>query len=457
MITITIPADNVEERTYAVRTMFEDLLGFSSNCYLCQISSNTKDYIIILPNGNNIIVEDHFFCKYTTPLSYITQQSLPTELNFFHTKWGEEIPIIYGEDKYVENEGNVRMGLDIFASVFFMLARWEETLLGREVNGDCDEKLLFAIKHSIEKRPIVNEYEAILRNILLQNDVQVPKRKFEIVMTHDVDGIITPSYGEIARHLKQQILGKRHVNNLTVLSWWQELKYKKYFPKPYSQFTKYTDLCKQFNIQEWFYFKVCAGGEKEATYLYNDKRLIEVIENLRKDRNLNCKIGFHPSQSTFNNIKQWNAETKRIKALLRNTSLIGRNHHLLYNYSMLNWWESLCDGSSDAVVNISNCVFHKTLGFRSGVVTPYFLFDIYQRRQLNIKEYPCQIMDTALRRAKYRSREDAINDINEVISQTRKHSGILLLTWHIYIRTTKLLDEYFAWCQLVLDKAKITL
>ena len=40
-----------------------------------------------------------------------------------------EIPIIYGTDKMQrESNGDVVVGLDIFASTFFMLTRWEENL-----------------------------------------------------------------------------------------------------------------------------------------------------------------------------------------------------------------------------------------------------------------------------------------------------------------------------------------
>ena len=44
-------------------------------------------------------------------------------------------------------------------------------------------------------------------------------------------------------------------------------------------------------------------------------------------------------------------------------------------------------------MHISNCVFHKRQGFRSGVCVPYRLFDLYQRRVMNLIEHPCQIMD----------------------------------------------------------------
>ena len=110
-----------------------------------------------------------------------------------------------------------------------------------------------------------------------------------------------------------------------------------------------------------------------------------------------------------------------------------RRSLLLYNYQTLGAWEkNIFKTTSPDEFKISNCVFHKRLGFRSGVAVPYSVFDIYSRRVMALKEYPCQIMDSAIRRAKYISNIDIENDIEYIVNQCKKYSGHLLLTWHIY-------------------------
>ncbi len=74
----------------------------------------------------------------------------------------KDIPIIYGTDKLEiteQNQNIITCGIDIFASSFFMLTRWEEY-----VNKNRDRHNRFpaieslAFKNDFLSRPVVNEY-----------------------------------------------------------------------------------------------------------------------------------------------------------------------------------------------------------------------------------------------------------------------------------------------------------
>lgn len=441
MIRLTCPNNNIPERTYAIETLFVDVLGCKCDDYSIQFGDDVHNYELDV-DGNNIIIEDHFFNRFVEPLSYLKSENIPTELRIFHGL-DMEIPIIYGEDKFVQNEAGAVVGLDVFASAFFMLTRWEESLLGREEKGDCEESQLFCVKHGIHQRPIVNEYADFMRK-LLPSDISFSTRRYEVVLSHDVDGFLTPSWFRIAKDFVKQTIHGAPKNKVLNLTWKEEIKYKQAFPSAYSQFELYTNLTEKYNIKEWFYFKVCGKGETEATYLFGDKQTKEIVDKLKKMNNPNVVLGFHPSQNMFGNQKQWNKEVDRITELLQEKPVIGRNHHLLYNYETLRMWESI----SDSPLSISNCVFHKRQGFRSGVCVPYHLFDLFQQRVMRLIEHPCQIMDTVIRYdTKIKSNEERWSDIQTVIEQVRKHKGELVLTWHIYIRNKKLIQDYYHWCE----------
>lgn len=443
MVRIICPDNNVPERKYSIDCVFRDLLGFGENEYKVLFNEYFDEFYQIEINEQIIKIEDHFFRFHKAPLSYLNSSNIPSVLHYFHA-FDLSVPIIYGVDKFIQEENTIYIGLDIFASTFFMLTRWEENFLGREEKGDCDESQLFSVRHNIYKRPIVNEYEAILRKILTSCGISLQSRQFQVVLAHDVDGIITPSWSGIIKSLLKRILGK-YRTSITVLSWRQQLIYKFKFPNCFSQFKFYRDICIKYNIQEWFYFKVCAKGEVESTYHYNDSELIKLVNYLKEEND--TYLGFHPSQSTFNDIQRWNKEVNRISQLIGNGFIIGRNHHLLYNYQMLRLWENLALKSSlNNDFKISNCVFHKRLGFRSGVAVPYSIFDIYERRVMSLKEYPCQIMDTAIRLGRYVDDTAVADDINYIVNQCKTYSGHLILTWHIYIRKIELIKDYYNKC-----------
>lgn len=440
MIQITCPNNNVPERLYAIGVLFGDALCINQNDIKIQFSDDCQNYEINT-GGDLFIFEDHFFNHFDVPLSYLKKENIPSELLFFHGL-GLELPIIYGDDKFIREDNTVIIGLDIFASTFFMLTRWEESLLGREEKGDCDESLLFCVKHGIHQRPIVNEYADLLRQ-LLPTGISFQTRNYEVVLSHDVDGFLTPTWPRILLDFIKQTISGAPKNTVRHLTWKDKINYKKAFPIAYGQFDLYTALTEKHNISEWFYFKVCSKGEPEATYLYDKNEIVDIINRLNTKHNNKLVLGFHPSQNVFENKEQWNREVSRIVGLLKGNPTIGRNHHLLYNQEMLRLWEQM----GEKPMMISNCVFHKNMGFRSGACVPYHIFDLYQRRMMELVEYPCQIMDSAIRLHKYKSEEEMWNDIHLIANRVKHYNGILVLTWHIYVRRLDVVMDYYRLCQ----------
>jgi len=446
MIKIYCPSNNIPERRYSIEVLFNHLMGCDvSEDSIC-FRDDVEDYIVKV-GEKQMVIEDHFFSKYREPLSYLKGSSLPKELTFLHAK-GQEIPIIYGVDKYVETEDDLTIGLDIFASTFFMLTRWEESIYGRDEKGDCNENLLFGVVHGICKRPVVNEYEFFLRGILSQWGVQMKQREYKVVLTHDVDGLITPTWSGIIRGL----LFSMKTGSQQRLTWKQKVAYRRVFPNAYSQVDIYVKLCEQYNIPEWFFFKVCAPHETEATYSYDDMRVKDVVEKLNHLNTHQIRLGFHPSQSTINNYEQWESECHRIKELLGGEPLVGRNHHLLYNLQMLRWWEE--SFFTEGCFDISNCVFHRHQGFRSGMVVDYPIFDYYERRQMQLMEHPNSIMDTAIRYSvEKKGTEQIDSELREIISMVKRFKGELILTWHIYLRNKKLINDYIKYAEKIVRYA----
>ena len=333
-----------------------------------------------------------------------------------------------------------------------MLTRWEESLLGREEKGNSSGSL-YTVKNNIHQRPIVNEYEAFLKELLHLYGVQTKERSFTVAMSHDVDGLLASSWSQIGRDMLVQVIKGFPKNRVVNLTWLAEVIYKLCYPKAYNQVDKYVALCEKYHITEWFYFKVCARGEVEATYNYDDSRFLEVIDRLRKRKNPDISLGFHPSQSSFNNQSQWDKECQRITYVLGEKPPVCRAHHLLYNMPTLRMWEKSL-ATEESPFHVSNSVYHKVFGFRSGIAVPYPIFDYYERRKMNLIEHPCQIMDTIVRYAtKGKTDAEIWNELVSIIDSVKKYQGELVLTWHIYRRNVSLINRYFTWCEKIVAYA----
>lgn len=189
MITIGFPKDNLPEREYIIDVIFGQFLGVD---YQILPEANTKHWSVTLNNGNRLLFKDAFFSQHTDELSYLSESHLPQKIDYAVNQFlvEEDIPVLYGSTSCVIKRGQIDCGIDIFASSFFMLTRWEEHVnKRRDKHNRFSAKDSIAYKNNFLHRPIVNEYVEMLWNMLqhLGYEGKRKKRKYELMATHDVD------------------------------------------------------------------------------------------------------------------------------------------------------------------------------------------------------------------------------------------------------------------------------
>ena len=198
---ITIPSDHIEERSYSIRFILYDLLGIN---FTIEISPKTNDYIIELAN-KSIIIKDAFFSSHLKN-NYLNVNNIPKTVPLFKNKFAssEDIHIIFGSNDIHYENSILVCRIDILASVFFMLTRWEEMVHPiRDVHGRFPGEESIAFKNNFLSRPVVNEYAELLWNMLVACGFKGERKKkeFQLFMTHDIDHLFTPvTNRQIAAH-----------------------------------------------------------------------------------------------------------------------------------------------------------------------------------------------------------------------------------------------------------------
>ena len=74
--------------------------------------------------------------------------------------------------------------------------------------------------------------------------------------------------------------------------------------------------------------------------------------------------------------------------------------------------------------------YSEAIGFRTGTCHPYRAFDVRERRPLDLREEPFQVMDVTLLSAMGLSLDAAREAVLEVAAQCRRHRGRLGILWH---------------------------
>lgn len=373
------------EKKYTIEALFKHILGIE---YAVEYH-NSDNYTIETPNGNSIVIVDQYFYKLDDQKSLLTQSKLPSDINFINSNLAidEKIPTLFGKPQISASEsGNVKkikLQADIFSSSFFMLTRMEEYLI-----NDRDEHERFqgdnslACKHDFLHRPVVNEYAELLWNILLSlgyDEKNRGKSEYKIFPTHDVDKI----YFKLN---SQNILGDLFLDwSLSRAIKRARLPKKNYW----DTFSWLMDESEKNNLKSTFYFIPDSQHKLDNRYSLNEKLVKEKIGEIKSRGHL---IGIHPGYATMKNEIEFLKQKRILEEAVGFEITLSRQHYLRFDIHHTGRILEKANIQID-----SSLGFADKVGFRCGTSSKFPIFDLYERRKLNVMESPLIIMETILR------------------------------------------------------------
>jgi len=423
MLTITCANNNISERKYIIDMIMKNFLDIDYKLVFCEnFSVYRLEY-----NNKRIEFKDAFFDLYRIECSYLKAECLPKYpicyLDYSVLK--KALPIIYGEDYLILNDSNIKCGLDIFSSSFFMLTRWEELIYPAKSNlKRIDESSLVSVINEFYNRPIVNEYCEFLVDLLDRIGFEyTTNRKFKVFLTHDVDWCYLSSFSELKKNLVKLWKTNSRAAIKTFCRYW----YYRFFKKnPFDSFNEIMDISENNNFFDAFYFKATEKGENGHTYDISDLRVKKIIDNISKRGH---EIGFHPSENTVDNFQQFYKEYMRLKGVYRGLIQGGRNHNLLYNKNTFEQWNNV------GLKYDSGYGFQFRNGFRCGTCYMFQVFDVFKRCTLNVFEIPFIAMDSVAIRRK-NSENEMYDEIISLIEMVKKYNGIACIIFHSNLMNT---------------------
>ncbi len=390
MITINIPNTFLPERTYIINVIFGEFLELEYRI----LPKDTQNYEIILGDGNKLILIDSFFSHFKDGLDYLDEKNIPVEVKFLKNQFivEEDIPVIYGNNELKINENEIICGIDIFSSSFFMLSRWEEHAnKTREVHNRFPSVASLAYKNNFLDRPIVNEYIEMLWKMLtfLGCEQKQKKRKFELILTHDVDNPLKFSGWRGAKTFIINFAGDiiKRRNPFLALSTLRSFVFIKLGLEkdPFDTFDYLMDLSEKSGVKSNFYFMGGGTTEYDSCYSLKDNFIKKLMEKIDKRGH---NIGFHSSYNTYNNKKQWQKEYQELSSVSPQKIKTGRQHFL--RFEVPTTWQIWEDNN---MTYSSTLNFPDKEGFRCGTCYEFSVFNILTREKLKLKEHPLIVME----------------------------------------------------------------
>lgn len=438
LIVLKTNAQNSKEKEYIANVIFKEFLGLAFRIKWEEI----KNYKLVLANGKQLIIEDHFFNKFPEEKAYLKIENIPEEV-----KWAENdflaeknIPAIFGNEKLEVTENIIVCGIDIFASAFFMLTRWEEY-----VNKTRDEHDRFpasaslAYKNNFLDRPVVNEYVEILWRMMKQLDPALKRkeRKPLLLLTHDVDRPFqfTSCYSGL-KVIFDDLVKRRSLSSAV-----KKLitKIGVHFFKKKDTFDTFDFLMSQsekMNLHSYFFFKGTGTSSYDRNYDMHSPEIQKIIQKIKARGHF---IGFHPGYNAYNDEKQFANEKQQLEVCLEKKLTFGRQHFLRFD-APFTWqiWEK------QSMLWDSTLGYADKEGFRCGVCYDYPVFDFLQMKQLKLREKPLIVMEGSLLSYQYNLDSKQIADkIKKLMEIVCRYRGIFVLLWHNSSLTDKKEKELY--------------
>lgn len=422
MLEVKIPNNFIAERQYIIETLLSDFLGIETEISV----GDDEDYKLILPNKSEIIIKDDFFSKFNEDEGYLSVKNIPNKIDYAQNSFTPEadIPVLYGNERIVVDEKKIECSIDIFASSFFMLTRWEEAVIKeKDEHQRFPDELSLAQKFNFHKRPIVNEYTEMLWNFILQlNSKQKRKqRKYQVILTHDVDYF--RRYNSINKYINA--IGGDIILRKNPLLWFKttfdfittKLKLKK---DQYDTFDYLMDVSDKHHLKSRFYFIPGKPREEDVRYDIDDPLIKKTIDNIFKRGHI---TGLHGTYKSFNKPDDFQSELKRLKSIYPHITE-GRQHYLRFqNPKTWQIWDE-ANMLSDSSIGFAN-----TPGFRSGVCYAYPVFNIETRKKLKLQEQALIFMEGALGWKNHKA-SHFVDELSQLSNIVKKYNGNFVFLWH---------------------------
>lgn len=414
MITIRIPNNNIPERTYAVKLVFQYFLGLD-----IEIIPQETEKIIISWASKRIVFDDTFW-KGNDCLQYLNIQYLP-KVTYITSEFSieKDLPVLYGTGTFIKERDCICCGIDVFASVFFMVTRWEEYIVrDRDQYDRFIGKNSVAYKNAFLDRPVVNEYVELIWNMLVSLGFEGNRkaRSFEVVLTHDVDDpFMRLRFLRVTKYICQSII-QGHIK--------EAIGYiPDYFKDSYDTYDFLMDISESIKVKSHFYFMSAhwhTSARSKSPYI--GSHLNRIIDKVKKRGHF---VGFHPGFFSIDSLDNWREEKVWIEEITKQTVNEGRQHFLRFSVPQtFSIWE-------DNHMNIDSTLsYHDVEGFRCGTGDAYPVFDILKRKEYQLKERPLVLMDGTVTSYQQYSMDKISVVMNYYLNVGKKYAMPITLLFH---------------------------
>lgn len=322
--------------------------------------------------------------------------------------------------------------LDIFSKIFVMVSRYEEYIADPSVfdhHQRFPASQSFASKLNILRQPIGNQWIINFKNDLIQKYPDLkkssPNTEFGLQLTYDIDqawafknkGFLR-NIGGTLRDFFQLNLKNAFNRVAVILSISNDPEYT---------FDYIDRLHKKYEGKintPIFFWLLGDYGEFDKNIAWENKSLQRLIRRISKKYH----VGIHPSYASNANFSILKNEIARLNLITQspNHPIISSRQH----YLKLTFPDTYHRLIQTGIQEDYSMGYADDIGFRAGIATPFYWYDLENEQVTNLKIHSFQVMEVTLMEYLKLTPEEAIEQVKPLIAATKAVGGTFTTLWH---------------------------
>ncbi|MCS6935071.1 MAG: polysaccharide deacetylase family protein [Chitinophagales bacterium] len=311
---------------------------------------------------------------------------------------------------------------DLFATAFYLVTCYAEYLPGRvDKFGRYRASQSMNYKAGFLEEPMVNMYAEYLKKVLRSryNGLSFPERRFTYIPTFDVDMAFCyrgkgfqRNFGGAIRDLVMNDF-KSFTDRFLVL-----FRGKK---DPFDTFDYLLEVCERDGHRPVFFFLMAdlSRYDKCVPHTYEPYR--EIIRRVAAK----ADVGIHLSYQSHKHNKIEKEEISRLEDIIGKSVTLNRFHYLRFDTP-----RSQIRVIDYGITDDYSMGYGPHPGFRAGICTPYYLFNLYTNTRENIRIHPIAFMDSTLIQYKKMNYRQGLERIRKIVNSVKEVNGTCYALWH---------------------------
>lgn len=334
-------------------------------------------------------------------------------------------PVWYNGEKYFfESSEESDIPFDPFAAAFYLVTRYEEYLESGSdrFNRYPADKSILSV-YDLLKKPVVNIWARIVAGKLKEKfpEFDFPKPKFKYISTIDIDNAWSYAHKGFFRASGALLRSLLHFNFYEFFE--RMLVYGRIIRDP---FFTYPFLDEVFDGNEEnviFFFPVGDYSKYDKNISWKNKYLQKLMRQTAKK----YSVGIHPSfvSEDASGKGVLPVEISRFSKIIGKKPEKSRQHFI--RLTLPNTYLRLIanDVREDYTMGYASHI-----GFRAGICTPYYFYDLNEDHETSFKVFPFQIMDVTLRFYLNMEPQKATEEIGNLMQEVKNAGGTFISIWH---------------------------